>query len=157
MFWAFVVFSWVLWPCRTNSELTVNVSRNKTHPNIGVVKEIITGNASTDTVTIEFNEVCVLESFLFIDLNLLDIFLITGWWYFHHILDRFSDQFPNSQAHYSRWRGIEWTSSTNSVLCFLLQQWSHFSWSSIKTKTETSTCYQNCWWRCWWNCSRFTH
>ena len=54
---AFVAFLWALWPPHSLSELIVNVSRNKTHPNDGIVRQIITGNSSTDTVTIEYNEV----------------------------------------------------------------------------------------------------
>lgn len=53
----FLAFFWALWPCRTASELIVNVSRNKTHPDIGVTRQSITGNASTETVTLEFKEV----------------------------------------------------------------------------------------------------
>ena len=56
-FLAFLAFFWALWPCRTNSELIVNVSRNKTHPDVGVVRQTITGNSSTEIVAIEFKEV----------------------------------------------------------------------------------------------------
>ena len=56
-FLAFVAFFWALWPCRTATELTVNVSRNKTNPEIGKIRQSITGNSSTETVTIEFKEV----------------------------------------------------------------------------------------------------
>lgn len=55
-FLAFVAFFWALWPCRTATELTVNVSRNKTNPEIGKIRQSITGNSSTETVTIEFKE-----------------------------------------------------------------------------------------------------
>ncbi len=51
----FFLFFWSCWPCRT--ELIVNVSRNKTHPEAGALKQIISGNASTELVTIEFQEV----------------------------------------------------------------------------------------------------
>ena len=60
-FLAFVAFFWALWPCRTATELTVNVSRNKTNPEIGKIRQSITGNSSTETVTIEFKEVCFRE------------------------------------------------------------------------------------------------
>lgn len=52
---AFVAFLWALWPLHSSSELIVNVSKNKTHPYDGIVRQIISGNSSTDTVTIEYN------------------------------------------------------------------------------------------------------
>ena len=58
---AFVAFLWALWPLHSSSELIVNVSKNKTHPYDGIVRQIISGNSSTDTVTIEYNLVCNLN------------------------------------------------------------------------------------------------
>ena len=55
--WAFVAFLWALWPPYSLSELIVNVSRNRTHPFDGTVRQIITGNSSTELVSLEYKEV----------------------------------------------------------------------------------------------------
>jgi len=54
--WAFVAFLWALWPPYSLSELIVNVSRNRTHPFDGTVRQIITGNSSTELVSLEYKE-----------------------------------------------------------------------------------------------------
>ena len=55
--WAFVAFLWALWPPFGLCELIVNVSRNRTHPLDGIVRQVITGNSSTELVTVEYKEV----------------------------------------------------------------------------------------------------
>jgi len=55
--WAFVTFLWALWPPFSLCELIVNVSRNRTHPLDGIVRQVITGNSSTELVTVEYKEV----------------------------------------------------------------------------------------------------
>ena len=72
-----LAFFWALWPSRTHCQLIVNVGRNKTHPDIGVVRQTIVGNSSTDTVNIEFKEVHIGGVRLFVRWNVcqLSVFL----------------------------------------------------------------------------------
>ena len=65
--WAFAAFLMAFWPLQgTFSELTVFVSRNRTHPESGVVKQFMHGNSSTETVIVEYQEVRLILLIFFI-------------------------------------------------------------------------------------------
>lgn len=47
---------WFLLVANVKSELIVNVGRNRTFPEAGVVRQVVNGNSSTDTVLVEYEE-----------------------------------------------------------------------------------------------------